>query len=98
MRFLQSRTVGAASTMRLISALRDRMIKTSPDGELSGEDEAAFARLVAHSETNGKEDDVYEFDRKFLFRVLVLGNAQLIQGIEKLANVLPARRRSCNQT
>ena len=79
MRFLQSRTVGAASTMRLISALRERMVKTAPDGKLSDEDEAAFARLVAHSETNGKNDDVYEFDRKFLFRVLVLGNAQLAQ-------------------
>lgn len=79
MRFLQSQTVGSASCMRLISALRERMVKTSSDGKLSDEDESAFARLVAHSETNGKEDEVYEFDRKFLFRVLVLGNAQLAQ-------------------
>ena len=79
MRFLKSQTVGAASTMRLITALRDRMVSTSPDGKLTDEDESAFARLIAHSETNGKDDDVYQFDRKFLFRVLVLGNAQLAQ-------------------
>jgi 3-oxoacyl-(acyl-carrier-protein) synthase len=79
MRFLQSQTVRAASTMRLIAALRDRMVSTAPSGKLSDEDETAFARLIAHSETNGKEDDVYQFDRKFLFRVLVLGNAQLAQ-------------------
>lgn len=79
MRFLQSRTVGAASCMRLIAALHERMVKTADDGKLTDEDESAFARLIAHSETNGKNDDVYEFDRKFLFRVLVLGNAQLAQ-------------------
>jgi 3-oxoacyl-(acyl-carrier-protein) synthase len=79
MRFLKSRTVDAASTMRLIEALRQRMVETADDGKLADEDERAFARLIAHSKINGKEDDVYEFDRKFLFRVLVLGNAQLAQ-------------------
>jgi 3-oxoacyl-(acyl-carrier-protein) synthase len=79
MRFLKSQTVDAASTMRLIAALRQRMVETADDGKLADEDEGAFARLIAHSQINGKEDDVYEFDRKFLFRVLVLGNAQLAQ-------------------
>lgn len=87
MRFLQSKTVGAAPTMRLISALRSRLLRASPDRELSDDDEAAFARLVARAgETDGiiengnsPQNQEYEFDRKFLFRVLVLGNAQLAQ-------------------
>jgi len=86
MRFLQSKTVGAAPTMRLISALRSRLLRASPDRELSDDDEAAFARLVARTNEaaaleNGDapEHQEYEFDRKFLFRVLVLGNAQLAQ-------------------
>jgi 3-oxoacyl-(acyl-carrier-protein) synthase len=87
MRFLQSKTVGAAPTMRLISALRSRLLRASPDRELSDDDEAAFARLLARAgETDGAMENghstanqEYEFDRKFLFRVLVLGNAQLAQ-------------------
>lgn len=87
MRFLQSKTVGAAPTMRLISALRSRLVRASPERELSDDDEAAFARLVARTgETNdaaengdSTEHQEYEFDRKFLFKVLVLGNAQLAQ-------------------
>lgn len=86
MRFLQSKTVGAAPTMRLISALRSRLLRLSPDRELSDDDEAAFARLVARTNEAGSvesgdspENCEYEFDRKFLFRVLVLGNAQLAQ-------------------
>lgn len=87
MRFLQSKTVGAASSMRLISALRTRLLRASTNRELSDDDEAAFARLLARAgEIEGNKDSngvnpssEYEFDRKFLFRVLVLGNAQLAQ-------------------
>ena len=82
MRFLQSKTVGAAPTMRLIAALRSRLLRASPERELSDDDEAAFARLVARANEAGgdaAEFQEYEFDRKFLFRVLVLGNAQLAQ-------------------
>jgi len=82
MRFLQSKTVGAAHSMRLISALRNRLVRASPDRELPDDDEAAFARLLARAnetEPEEKVQETYEFDRKFLFRVLVLGNAQLAQ-------------------
>lgn len=83
MRFLQSKTVGAAPTMRLVTALRSRMLRASTEGELSEDDEAAFARLMARAgETDGGDTTYskeYVFDRKFLFRVLVLGNAQLAQ-------------------
>jgi len=82
MRFLQSQTVSSADSMRLVSALRSRFLKVSgKDGKLSDEDEAAFARLVARAPDTEPCDvqKPYEFDRKFLFRVLVLGNAQLAQ-------------------
>ena len=86
MKFLQSKTVGAADTMRLIQALRSRMIRASEDRVLSDDDEAAFARLLSRAtEIEGHDTDEtppgqeYIFDRKFLFRVLVLGNAQLAQ-------------------
>lgn len=80
MRYLQSKTVGAAGTMRLISALRSRMASNVEGSELSDEDEAAFARLVTHANEAPEEpNQEYVFDRKFLFRVLVLGNAQLAQ-------------------
>lgn len=82
MRFLRSQTVGAAGSMRLISALRDRLIKASADQTIADEDEAAFARLLTRSDDMDEAHDgasPYEFDRKFLFRCLVLGNAQLAQ-------------------
>jgi len=82
MRFLQSKTVGAADMMRLISALRSRLLRASHDRQLSDDDEAAFSRLFSRArEVEGEEEakSSYEFDRKFLFRVLVLGNAQLAQ-------------------
>ena len=65
------------------------MLRASPDRQLSDDDESAFARLLTRSkETDGvvstaTNDNTatheYVFDRKFLFRVLVLGNAQLAQ-------------------
>ena len=87
MRFLNSRTVENATTSSLLRALRSRMIT---EGNLSADDEAAFQRLEALRCTHSAEDvrnnssstnihSTYEFDRKFLFRVLVLGNAQLAQ-------------------
>ena len=93
MRFLKSKTVGASGAMRLVSTLRDRMVQTiaaQNDSEANGTtltdaDEAAFAHLIARcSQINqnystSEDDGTYEFDRKFLFRVLVLGNAQLAQ-------------------
>jgi len=87
MKYLQSKTVGAADSVRLISALRNRLLRASHERTLSDEDEASFARLLARAreadESSLNEDSTaskpYEFDRKFLFRVLVLANAQLAQ-------------------
>merc|ERR1712071_311248 len=78
MRFLQSKTVGAAETTRLLTALRNRFLRASPDRELSDDDEIAFARLLTIAkETDDDKEMPYTFDRKFLFKVLVLGNSQL---------------------
>jgi 3-oxoacyl-(acyl-carrier-protein) synthase len=61
------------------------MLRNSPDRTLSDDDEAAFARLLARAQEMPGDDvdcrskEPYIFDRKFLFRVLVLGNAQLAQ-------------------
>ena len=82
MRFLRSQTVGAAASMRLVTSLRDRVVKASPNGKLSDEDEKMFAGLLTRTEAMDDASDGapnYEFDRKFLFRCLVLGNAQLAQ-------------------
>jgi 3-oxoacyl-(acyl-carrier-protein) synthase len=80
MRYLQSKTVGAADTMNLVAALRSRLLRASPESALSEEDEAAFARLLTLAKDTAHEvTKPYVFDRKFLFRVLVLGNAQLAQ-------------------
>ena len=93
MKFLQSKTVGAASAERLVFTLRNRLLRVAPDRQLTNDDEAAFARLLSRvREVEGGDNESddssvsstastgpYQFDRKFLFRVLVLGNAQLAQ-------------------
>ena len=83
MRFLQSKTVGAAAMETLIESLRNRLLRASVNRTLSAEDEASLARLLARARETEEGivvgESVYEFDRKFLFRVLVLGNAQLAQ-------------------
>ncbi|GKY98380.1 hypothetical protein MPSEU_000795600 [Mayamaea pseudoterrestris] len=80
MRFLQSQT-SDANSMRLISSLRSRLLSLTPEKQLSDDDETAFARLLkrSHELEPNVAAATYEFDRKFLFRVLVLGNAQLAQ-------------------
>jgi 3-oxoacyl-(acyl-carrier-protein) synthase len=80
MRFLNSKTVSASDSDALIAALRGRLLRCSPI--LAEEDEAALNRLslsVEESDSSEAALEPYEFDRKFLFRVLVLGNAQLAQ-------------------
>jgi 3-oxoacyl-(acyl-carrier-protein) synthase len=81
MRFLKSKTVDASNSTHLIETLRARLLRGSPDNTLSQDDETALDRLAKSvSECNGTHSTKpYEFDRKFLFRVLVLGNAQLAQ-------------------
>jgi 3-oxoacyl-(acyl-carrier-protein) synthase len=82
MRYLQSKTITSGDIASFISALRSRMLEKSDSKRLSEEDETAFSRLLEHVQTDASSDPIlneYIFDRKFLFRVLVLGNAQLAQ-------------------
>lgn len=82
MRFLQSKTINAADTHTLISSLRQRLENTH--GELIKDDLDALEKIqkltgTVHERQHRGSHDEYLFDRKFLFRVLVLGNAQLAQ-------------------
>ena len=83
MRFLQSKTVSATDSEHLIETIRCRLLRGSSNSTLTEEDENALQRLATSARLcNGgyhRSDTPYEFDRKFLFRVLVLGNAQLAQ-------------------
>lgn len=83
MRFLQSKTVTATDSEQLIETIRCRLLRGSSNNTLTQEDETALDRLATSAkQCNGgyhRSDTPYEFDRKFLFRVLVLGNAQLAQ-------------------
>jgi hydroxymethylglutaryl-CoA synthase len=72
MRFLQSKT---NDSKHLIAMLRERL-----GAEISPQDEVALQHLETIAEKeDARRNNTYEFDRKFLFRVLVLGNAQLAQ-------------------
>jgi acyl-CoA dehydrogenase len=64
-----------------VQQLRARLEKST--GPLSAHSEAALAAIeaLAHEAREAPPKE-YEFDRKFLFRVLVLGNAQLAQIIK----------------
>lgn len=65
-----------ADSLQLIRALRQRVLDTK--GTLSPEDEDALSHLKQQAVSINTPSS-YAFDRKFLFRVLVLGNAQLAQ-------------------
>jgi hypothetical protein len=83
-RFFESRTVTSAQASVLVSELRRRLQNRSE--ELSAESEEALQHLERSlpgaAESGPAEPEPYAFDRKFLFRVLVLGNAQLAQIIK----------------
>ena len=84
-KFFSTKTLEAASIQGIVTSLRSRLMKAT--GDLSSECEQALVEIEKLvSATSGSEVsvpvDTYEFDRKFLFRVLVLGNAQLAQIIK----------------
>ena len=78
------------SVRDIISILRQKLQTrmTSTDGTspvLSSDIEEALTNLsdvIACGAEDGNNSSAYELDRKFLFRVLVLGNAQLAQIIK----------------
>ena len=74
----------------IIDILRSKLTSKSPNGILSKDVEDAIDALVSTLQSSSPDVGYnepntvkpYEFDRKFLFRVLVLGNAQLAQIIK----------------
>lgn len=85
--FFRTRDVNRLGAAALVSCLKNKFTAQMSEEGMSSEVEKAFADLetaaaglqsVAGEEME-KEGSGYEFDRKFLFRVLVLGNAQLAQ-------------------
>lgn len=87
MRFLRSKTVHATGSEQLLAIIRKRLLRS---GDLTIDDENSLRQLLSRakdavdSDSEKDEDDPtivsrYEFDRKFLFKLLVLGNAQLAQ-------------------
>ena len=79
-KFFETKTIKGLQIPDIISGLRTRL--ESAMGQLSPDAEAALQEISTLAvEAVSKEAPLkkYEFDRKFLFRVLVLGNAQLAQ-------------------
>ena len=85
-KYFESKSVSNTHFNEIISHLRNRLTQHDSNG-ISAEVESALQQLerlsvdIAGSETSSKFNK-YEFDRKLLFRVLVLGNAQLAQIIK----------------
>lgn len=83
-KYFSTKTVTGQHIPLIVSELRKRL-QTAVGGTLSAASELALAELekTANEATaDTPHPKAYEFDRKFLFRVLVLGNAQLAQIIK----------------
>ena len=83
--FFRSKIVENEDIQRVIEVLRMRFRAFTGSSTLSVETEKAFEELekeAAALRSGEESNDKYAFDRKFLFRVLVLGNAQLAQIIQ----------------
>ncbi len=93
-KYFSCQNLATSEAIRLItSSLREKLMKQLPKQSLSVETENALQELMDYARSiasdsgeirndNNTGDSSYEFDRKFLFRVLVLGNAQLAQIIK----------------
>ncbi len=85
--FFQSQLARQASVPHMIGVLREKLLLKSGADSASAELDGALSLLEAQLESSQPQQEEapvkpYEFDRKFLFRVLVLGNAQLAQIIK----------------
>jgi 3-hydroxy-3-methylglutaryl-CoA-synthase len=86
-RYFKTKSIDAVGAEHLLNALRHRLQAAFGTGSLSEDTEKALQHLVELTVANKDSPalsamEPYEFDRKFLFRVLVLGNAQLAQIIK----------------
>lgn len=82
-KYFRTRDVTCMDIAGILQSLRIRLEKSGDGNALTADVEAALQQLAAlASEPESSSSNTYEFDRKFLFRVLVLGNAQLAQIIK----------------
>eukprot|EP00981_Chlorochromonas_danica_P014969 scaffold9701_cov265-Ochromonas_danica.AAC.6 len=83
-KYFKTKSVDSLAPNQLVTALRNRLEKSLHGDALSQETEDALKKLeeACQEASNVVDSSKYEFDRKFLFRVLVLGNAQLAQIIK----------------
>lgn len=94
-RYYTSKQLHSQNLPVVIALLREKLRGQLDGGVLSSEVESAvklleeeIIRLGALQSDGTEKVKPYEFDRKFLFRVLVLGNAQLAQIIKVRINLL----------
>jgi 3-oxoacyl-(acyl-carrier-protein) synthase len=86
-KYFQSKSLQNTELSFIMAALRQKLHSQIGNQPLSSETETALNALqdeinkIAPNEDNNSSS-VYEYDRKFLFRILVLGNAQLAQIIK----------------
>jgi 3-oxoacyl-(acyl-carrier-protein) synthase len=85
--YFKSKSPENEDIMKVIDVLRSRFQSfVGSSSDISADTERAFRDLTAAAIALSKEEEgsapAYEFDRKFLFRVLVLGNAQLAQIVQ----------------
>ena len=87
--YFLSKSLDRAHISTIVTELRNRLVRSSHNstGEISPETENALKQLEKTAVEAASSDpssavQPYAFDRKFLFRVLVLGNAQLAQIIK----------------
>lgn len=83
--YFKSKSPENEDIQKVIDVLRSRFQSFVGASELSEETARAFQDLAKAAEALSQDQlgkEAYEFDRKFLFRVLVLGNAQLAQIVQ----------------
>lgn len=84
MRFLHSKQKSLTQAQNLLRSVRGQLEAACGGSweNVSSEDQQAYEQLEKSlGQTMDDPSAEYEFDRKFLFRILVLGNAQLAQVI-----------------
>ena len=79
-KYFMTKSIDAKTVLQIVTSLRDRLSCGLDGSSLSLEVDKALIDLQNFFVSTSNESlSRYEFDRKFLFRVLVLGNAQLAQ-------------------
>ncbi|RYY72706.1 hypothetical protein EON63_20530 [archaeon] len=84
-KYFNTKSVDKLSIQSIIQSLRTRLLVShAVNGDAASLSQPVEEALQKIQElcTDNSTSPVYEFDRKFLFRVLVLGNAQLAQIIK----------------